>query len=83
MQFQAEVINSGFKGADYFKKYPGRFISSHLSDWTADRKEVPIGKGIIDWKEFFATAKTAGVKFFFVEMEKDKFKDSAKYIKGL
>lgn len=83
MQFQTEVINSGFKASDYFTKYPGRFISSHLSDWTADRKEVPIGKGIIDWKEFFATAKTAGVKFFFVEMEKDKFKDSAKYIKGL
>jgi hypothetical protein len=34
MQFQTEVINLGYKAADYFKKYPGRFISSHLSDWT-------------------------------------------------
>jgi hypothetical protein len=30
MQFQTEVINLGYKASDYFKKYPGRFISSHL-----------------------------------------------------
>ena len=80
MQFQTEVINLGYKAADYFTKYPGRFISSHLSDWTADKKEMPIGKGVIDWKEFFAAAKTGGVKNFFVEMNLDKFKDSADYI---
>ncbi len=40
MQFQTEVINLGYKAATYFTKYPGRFISSHLSDWTADKKEV-------------------------------------------
>lgn len=83
MQFQTEVINRGYKAADYFKKYPGRFISSHLSDWTADKKEVSIGQGIIDWKEFFAAAKTGGVKNFFVEMTPDKFKDSASYIHNL
>jgi sugar phosphate isomerase/epimerase len=83
MQFQTEVINLGYKASDYFKKYPGRFISSHLSDWTADKKQVPVGQGIIDWKDFFATAKTAGVKTYFVEMDLDKFKDSAAYIKGL
>ncbi len=83
MQFQTEVINLGYKAADYFNKYPGRFISSHLSDWTADKKEVPIGKGVIDWKEFFAAAKTGGVKNFFVEMNPDKFKDSAAYIHSM
>jgi sugar phosphate isomerase/epimerase len=83
MQFQTEVINLGYKAAAYFNKYPGRFISSHLSDWTADKKEVPIGQGIIDWKEFFAAAKTGGVKNFFVEMAPDKFKDSAAYLHQL
>jgi len=83
MQFQTEVINLGYKAADYFKKYPGRFISSHLSDWTTDKKEVPVGQGVIDWKEFFAAAKTGGVKNFFVEMAPDKFKDSASYIAKL
>ena len=38
MQFQTQVITLGYKASDYFTKYPGRFISSHLSDWTADKK---------------------------------------------
>ncbi len=83
MQFQTEVINLGYKASDYFKKYPGRFISAHLSDWTSDKKEVPVGQGIIDWKEFFAAAKTGGVKNFFVEMSFGTFKDSAGYIREL
>ena len=83
LQFQTQVIVHGYKAADYFTKYPGRFISAHLSDWTADKKEAAIGQGVIDWKEFFAAAKTGGVKNFFVEMAPDKFKDSAAYIKNL
>jgi sugar phosphate isomerase/epimerase len=83
MQFQTEVINLGYKASTYFNEYPGRFISAHLSDWTADKKEVPIGQGIIDWKEFFASAKTGGVQNFFVEMKFDNLKDSATYIHQL
>ena len=83
MQFQTEVINLGYKASTYFRKYPGRFISSHLSDWTPDRKEVPIGQGVIDWKDFFSAAQVGGVKNFFVEMGFDKFKDSAVYIRQM
>ena len=83
MQFQTEVINLGYKASTYFTKYPGRFISSHLSDWTADRKQVPIGQGIIDWKEYFEAAKTGGVQYFFVEMNLATFKDSANFINSL
>lgn len=83
MQFQTEVINKGYKGADYFRKYPGRFISAHLSDWTAEKKQVPVGKGVIDWKEFFNAAKTGGVKTFFVEMDMPNFKESAAYLRSV
>jgi sugar phosphate isomerase/epimerase len=83
MQFQTEVINYGYKAADYFKKYPGRFISAHLSDWTADKKQVPVGQGVIDWKEFFAAAKTGGVHNIFVEMDMDNMKNSTKYIQSI
>jgi sugar phosphate isomerase/epimerase len=31
-QFQMSTITSGLVGADYFTKYPGRFISMHLQD---------------------------------------------------
>ena len=83
MQFQVEVINLGYKAADYFKKYPGRFISAHLSDWTADKKAVPLGQGVVNWDEFFAATKTAGIKNCFVEMKFDTLKPSAAYLKKL
>jgi sugar phosphate isomerase/epimerase len=83
MQFQTQVITLGYKASTYFNKYPGRFISSHLSDWTAEKKEVPLGQGIINWKEFFEAAKTGGVKYFYVEMNFDTLAPSAAYLKQL
>jgi len=84
MQFQVAVISVGYKAATYFNKYPGRFISAHLADWSAtDNKQVPIGKGVVDWKELFAAAEKCGVKNYFVEMEPETFKESAAYIHNL
>ena len=83
MQFQTEVINLGYKAADFFKKYPGRFISAHLSDWTADKKQAPIGKGVIDWPAFYAAAKTGGVQHYFVEMDFETYLDSSTYLHNL
>jgi sugar phosphate isomerase/epimerase len=84
MQFQVAVISAGYKASDYFKKYPGRFISAHLADWSPEKKKnVALGQGIVDWKDFFATVKKGGVKNIFVEMDQDTFKDSAIYLKSL
>jgi sugar phosphate isomerase/epimerase len=84
MQFQVAVISIGYKAATYFNKYPGRFISAHLADWSAtDKKETPIGQGVVDWKEFFASLETGGVKNIFVEMGMATFKDSATYLHSL
>ena len=84
MQFQVAVVNIGYEAATYFTKYPGRFISIHLSDWSADKKKtVPIGQGIVDWKKLFAAAKIGGVKNYFVEMDLDTLQPSADYLKKL
>jgi len=84
MQFQVAVINIGYKASDYFKKYPGRFISAHLADYSEVKKaSVPVGQGIVDWKEFFASLETGGVKNIFVEMDESTFKESADYLKKL
>ncbi len=84
MQFQVAVISIGYKAATYFNKYPGRFISAHLADWSAaNKKETPIGQGIVDWKEFFANLNTGGVKNIFVEMGMETFKESAAYLHSL
>lgn len=82
LQFQVWVISIGYKAADYFRKYPGRFISAHLYDWSGtDEEMVPIGKGVVDWKEFFNAAKTGGVKNYFVEMGMPMLKESASFLK--
>ena len=82
LQFQVAVINIGYKAADYFRQYPGRFISAHLYDWSGSGDQmVPLGKGKVDWKEFFTAAKAAGVKNYFVEM-KDGLDESAKFLKS-
>jgi sugar phosphate isomerase/epimerase len=84
MQFQVAVVNIGYQAATYFVKYPGRFQSLHLSDWSADGKTaVPIGKGVVNWTELFSIAKVGGVKNYFVEMGLDTLKPSAEYLKEL
>ena len=84
MQFQVWVVIAGYKAADYFRKYPGRFISAHLYDWSGvGEEQVPLGKGKVDWKEFFEAAKAGGVKNYFVEMNMPMLKESATYLKSM
>ncbi|MBN1997029.1 sugar phosphate isomerase/epimerase [candidate division KSB1 bacterium] len=81
MQFQVAVVNIGYNAADYFRKYPGRFISAHLADWSKETdQQVPIGQGDVDWVDFFSAAETGGVKNFFVEMSPEKFAPSAEFL---
>lgn len=82
MQFQVAVVNIGYQAADYFRKYPGRFISAHLTDYAQDKEtEVPVGQGIVDWKDLFAAAKTGGVKNYYVEMNPEHYVGSAGFLK--
>lgn len=84
MQFQVAVISLGYKASTYFTKYPGRFISAHLADWSSvEKKAVPVGQGIVDWKGFFAKVETGGVKNIFVEMELETFKESATFLHNI
>jgi sugar phosphate isomerase/epimerase len=82
MQFQVAVVNIGYHAANYFRKFPGRFISAHLADWSAEKnKQVPIGQGDVDWKDFFRAAEEAGLKNYFVEMDPETFAESAAFLK--
>ena len=84
MQFQVSVVSLGYQAADYFEKFPGRFISIHLQDWSPEqKKEVALGQGVVDWNRLFAAAKKAGVKNYFVELEGDDLKTSVPFLRGL
>ncbi len=83
-QFQVSTISEGYDAAQYFRKYPGRFISMHVQGWSAKtRKIVPVGQGTLNWKDIFMAAKTGGIKNYFVEMDLDLMKASVPYLRKL
>jgi len=84
MQFQVAVVSIGYQAVTYFRKYPGRFISLHLADYSSElKRSVPIGQGVVDWPELFGEAKRAGVKNYFVEMGEALLKPSCEYLRRL
>ena len=83
-QFQVSTISRGYDAAEYFRKYPGRFISMHVQGWSAQtRKIVPVGQGTLDWKKIFAAAKIGGIENYFVEMDLEKMRASVPYLRDL
>jgi sugar phosphate isomerase/epimerase len=83
-QFQVSTISQGFDAAEYFNKYPGRFVSMHVQGWSApEKKIVPVGKDTLDWKKIFTAAKTGGIKNYFVEMKLEMMKESVPYLHNL
>jgi sugar phosphate isomerase/epimerase len=91
LQFQVSAMQFGYDPVTYFNKYPGRFLSMHCQDWVKDSstksgfRQVPLGKGLVDWKAVFTAAKTGGVKNYFVELEEDPalMPASVPYLKSL
>jgi sugar phosphate isomerase/epimerase len=84
MQFQVSVISLGYEAATYLNKYPGRFCSLHLQDWSStEKKQVPVGQGVVDWKKLFGAAKKGGVKNYFVEMDMAALEASVPYLHKL
>jgi sugar phosphate isomerase/epimerase len=83
-QFQVSTISQGYDAAEYFTKYPGRFMSMHVQGWSADTKKImPVGQDTLDWKKIFSAAKTGGIKNYFVEMNLDMMRASVPYLRKL
>ena len=83
-QFQVSTISAGYDAAQYFMKYPGRFISMHVQGWDSNTREiVAVGQDTLDWKKIFTAAKTGGVKNYFVEMDLEKMRASVPYLRKL
>jgi sugar phosphate isomerase/epimerase len=87
MQYQTQPITMGVQGSTYFNKYPGRFISAHLQDYDKNdtSKEIALGQGIADWKDFFSAAPKGGLELVYVEMESNPgtLAESVTFLKNL
>ena len=83
-QFQVSTISEGYDAAEYFTKYPGRFISMPVQGWSKEAKKiVPVGQDSLDWKKIFAAAKVGGIKNYFVEMQLNMMKTSVPFLRKL
>jgi sugar phosphate isomerase/epimerase len=83
-QFQVSTISRGYEAAEYFTRYPGRFISMHVQGWSAATKKImPVGQDTLDWKKIFTAAKTGGIKNYFVEMNLEMMKATVPYLRAL
>jgi sugar phosphate isomerase/epimerase len=89
LQFQVSTMQHGFDPVDYFTRYPNRYISMHCQDWVmtsgGKAKQVPLGKGVVDWKKVFTAAGKAHIQNYFVELEQDPalMAQSVPYLKSL
>jgi sugar phosphate isomerase/epimerase len=88
-QFQMSTISRGFVAAEYFSKYPGRFISMHIQDvarattGTERPTQVPVGQGIIDWPATFKAALAGGVRSCYVEQTMELTRTSVAALKRM
>jgi sugar phosphate isomerase/epimerase len=73
VDFELDLYWAKFAGQDpiaLFAKYPGRFTMWHVKDMSVagtQKGMTPVGKGTIDFKSIFASARQSGMKYFFVE----------------
>lgn len=83
------VTKAGQDPVAIFKAHPGRFPLWHVKDMDNTPKHAftEVGNGIIDFKNIFKYADTAGLKYFFVEQDVtpgdpfDSIKQSIAYVK--
>ena len=73
VDFEMDLYWTAFADQDpvaLFAKYPGRFAMWHVKDLqvTGTTKGMtPVGSGMLDFRRYFANARQAGMKYFFVE----------------
>ncbi len=65
----AWITAAGKDPLAYFRKYPGRFSLWHMKDLTPEKQDATLGEGIIDFRPIMAEAKTAGMKYWFLEQD--------------
>ena len=72
LECELDVFWAAYAGVDvitYMKKYENRLPLLHLKELGADKTNVDIGKGILDFPNIINTARKLGTKSFIVEQE--------------
>lgn len=85
------ISKAGSDPLPYFEKYPKRFPLVHVKDMDATPKKyfTEVGRGVVDFKKYFAKSGLAGIKHYFIEQDETpaepvkSIEISLKYLKEL
>jgi sugar phosphate isomerase/epimerase len=65
------VFAAGADPAVYLKRYPGRTRTTHLKEWTNDKRIAMIGEGDTKWDELFKLYETiSNIEWYIIEEER-------------
>jgi sugar phosphate isomerase/epimerase len=86
--FWAEV--AGVSPAELLQRHAGRVALVHLKDRAAadERRDAPVGSGVLPWPELIPAAEAAGARWFIVEQDHPQspladVEQSMAYLRGL
>ena len=74
VDFEADlfwIVKANRNPIDLIKKYPGRISLFHVKDANQEKEGETVGKGIIDFKSIFEIGKKSGLKYYFIEDERE------------
>lgn len=63
------ATKAGANPVEMFRKNPGRFPLWHVKDLNSEQNPAVVGTGSVDFKPIFASAKLAGLEYYFVEQD--------------
>ncbi len=74
VHFEADlywVTKGKYDPVKLINKYPGRIDLFHVKDANSELEGETVGKGIIDFKSIFEAGKKSGLKYYFIEDERE------------
>ncbi|MDB5078958.1 MAG: Xylose isomerase domain protein barrel [Chloroflexi bacterium] len=73
------VSFAGVDALELLKQHPGRFPLLHMKDMADSpaREDLPVGEGVLPWKEILGQAKSTNTAWYIAEMDnpRDAFED--------
>ena len=73
--FEADLFwtrMGGYDAIELINKFPGRISMFHVKDATPEKGEATVGQGTIDFKAIFEAGKKYGLKYYFIEDEREE-----------
>jgi sugar phosphate isomerase/epimerase len=59
-------LRTGADPCAYLRRYPGRYVTVHVRDWSAANEQAIVGEGEVPWQEVFAICEESGATEWYI-----------------